>query len=138
MGRTLLGIVLGMLAMWLTTFSVEFASHALYPPPPGLDPRDPKAMEVILATSPKASLALLVLAWALGAFVGGWVAGRIARHPRIAATCVALLVIFGVVGMIVMFPGHPRWVSTLGLLLPIPAALLGATLAQWREKTLPK
>lgn len=138
MGRTLLGIVLGMLAMWLTTFSVEFASHALYPPPPGLDPRDPKAMEVILATAPTASLALLVLAWALGAFVGGGVAGRIARHPRIAATCVALLVMFGVAGMIVMFPGHPKWVSTLGLLLPIPAALLGALLARYREKTLPK
>lgn len=138
MGRTLLGIVLGLLAMWLTTFSVEFASHALYPPPPGLDPRDPQAMEVILATAPVASLALLATAWVLGAFVGGWVAGRIARHPRIAAACVALLVIAGVVGMIVMFPGHPKWVSTLGLLLPLPAALLGALLAQHREKTLPK
>ena len=138
MGRTLLGIVLGMLAMWLTTFSVEFASHALHPPPPGLDPRDPKAMEIILATAPTASLALLVLAWALGAFVGGGVAGRIARPPRIAATCVALLVMFGVAGMIVMFPGHPKWVSTLGLLLPIPSALFGAMLARYREKTLPK
>ena len=45
---------------------------------------------------------------------------------------------FGVAGMIVMFPGHPKWVSTLGLLLPIPAALLGAMLARYREKTLPK
>lgn len=138
MGRTLLGIVLGMVAMWLTTFTVEFASHALYPPPPGLDPRDPKTMEIILATAPLVSLVLLVLAWTLGAFVGGWVAGRIARHPRIAATCVALLVMFGVAGMIVLFPGHPKWVSTLGLLLPIPAALLGAKLAQYRAKDLPK
>lgn len=138
MGRTLLGIVLGMFAMWLTTSAVEFTSHMLYPPPPGLDPQDPQSLAVMLAAAPTAALVLLVTAWALGAFVGGGVAGRIARHPRIAATCVALLTVAGVVGMIVIVPEHPTWVSALGLLLPIPAALLGATLAQRREKTLPK
>ena len=55
-----------------------------------------------------------------------------------SATCVALLTVAGVVGMIVIVPEHPTWVSALGLLLPIHAALLGAALAQRREKTLPK
>lgn len=107
----------------------------LYPPPPGLDPQ---SLAVMLAAAPTATLVLLVTAWTLGAFVGGWVAGRLARHPRIAATCVALLTVAGVVGMIVIVPEHPARVSALGLLLPIPAALLGAMLAQRREKTLPK
>ena len=129
MGRTLLGILAGLVSMWLVTWSIEFASHALYPPPPGLDPRDTQSLGAILAAAPFAALAMLVGAWLLGAFAGGFVAAKIARHPRAAATIVALVTVLGVVAMIFLVPGHPVWVSALGVLLPIPLALLGARLA---------
>lgn len=78
-----------------------------------------------------------MLGWTAGAFVGGWVGARVARHARAAAIAVALFVMAGVAGMMVMVPDHPKWVAVLGLVLPIPVALVAARLAGRREKTLP-
>lgn len=132
--RSLLGVIVGVLVMWLVVAGIEFASHLIYPPPPGLDPMQPADLEQILAASPIAALAMVVVAWTLGAFAGGWVAARIARHPRVAAVLVALGVMAGVAGMVAMMPNHPLWMSVLGLLLPIPAALFAARLATPRGK----
>jgi hypothetical protein len=134
MWRTLLGVVAGVVAMWLVVAGIEFASHAIYPPPAGLDPMRTADLEKILAASPLAALAMVVLAWVSGAFAGGWVAARIASHPRVAAVLVALGVMAGVAGMIAMMPNHPPWMSALGIALPIPAALIAARLAKPRKR----
>ena len=132
--RSLLGVIAGVVVMWLVVAGIEFASHLVYPPPAGLDPMQPADLEKILAASPAAALAMVVAAWTLGAFAGGWVAARIAHHPRIAAVLVALGVMAGVAGTIAMMPHHPAWMSALGLLLPIPAALVAARLARPRQQ----
>lgn len=138
MGRTLLGILLGAIVMWLTIFGLEFLGHALFPPPAGLDPRNPEHLQRIIADAPVGAMAMLVLAWTVGAFTGAWTAARIARHPRAAAVLIALVVMSGVIGMILMVPEHPKWIAALGLLLPLPTALIAARVAQWREKDLPR
>lgn len=138
MGRTILGMLVGLLTMWLTVAALEFLGHAMFPPPAGLDPQNPEHLQMIFAAAPVGAFVMLVVAWAGGSFVGGWVAARIARHARAAAVAVALFVMAGVAGMIVIVPDHPTWVAALGLLLPIPVALLAAKLAARREKTLPK
>lgn len=138
MGRTLLGILLGAIVMWLTIFCLEFLGHALFPPPAGLDPQNPEHLKRIVAEAPIGAMATLVLAWTAGAFTGGWTAARLAHHPRAAAVLIALVVMSGVIGMMLIVPEHPKWVSALGLLLPVPVALVAAKLAQRREKTLPK
>ena len=131
MGRTLLGAVAGAVAMWITVFALEFTGHALYPPPPGLNPQEQADLAAIIVRSPPGALTMLVLAWVAGAFTGGYVAARIARpYPRAAAVFVALLVMAGVVGMIVLVPQHPVWVAVLGLVLPVPAAMFAARLAK--------
>lgn len=136
MGRTLLGIVAGLAAMFVVITAVQWLGAQLYPPPPGLDLRDQHGMAALIAQLPFAALAFVVVGWVLGAFVGGWVAARIGRdHPRAAAAVVGLAVVAGVVLMIVSIP-HPLWMGALGLLLPVPVALLGARLA--RPKPVPK
>jgi hypothetical protein len=138
MGRTLLGILLGAIVMWLTIFCVETLGHALFPPPAGLDPQNPEHLKRIIAEAPAGAMAMLVLAWTAGAFTGGWTAARLAHHPRAASLLIALVVISGVIGMMMIVPEHPTWVAASGLLLPVPIALIASRLAQRREKTLPK
>ena len=138
MSRTILGMLVGLVVMWLTVAALEFLGHAVFPPPAGLNPSSPEDLQQIIAAAPVGSLAMLVLAWLTGTFVGGWVAARIAHHTRAAAIAIALFVMAGVAGMIVIVPEHPEWVSALGLLLPIPVALVAARLAGKREKTLLK
>ena len=138
MGRTLLGMLVGVVTMVLVIIGVEAVGHLAYPPPPGLDPMNPAheaAFAKFIGEMPLPAKAMLALAWTLGAFVGGLVAAKIARHQRAAALLVALVVIAGVVGMVVAVP-HPSWLVAAGLLLPIPAALLAAHLV-YRRTTLP-
>lgn len=139
MGRTILGMLAGVVVMFVTIMGIEALGHLAYPPPPGLDPLNPEheaAFAKFMLQMPFMAKAMLALAWAAGAFVGGLVAAKIARHQNAAALFVALVVMSGVVGMIVRVP-HPTWLAAAGLLLPIPAALLAARLVH-RSKLLPK
>lgn len=131
MGRTLLGAVAGLVTAFITIMVIEFASHQLYPPPPGLNPMVTEDMAKIMQALPLGAMMFIVAACIIGAFDGGFVAALIARkgHPRAAAIVPALMVMAGVVGMIVQMPGHPLWMAIVGLLLPIPAALAGAWMA---------
>jgi hypothetical protein len=138
MGRTLLGILLGAIVMWLTIFCLELLGHALFPPPAGLDPQNPEHLKRIVAEAPVGAMITLVLGWTAGAFTGAWTAARLARHPRAAAVLIALVVISGVIGMMLIVPEHPKWVSALGVVLPVPVALVAAKIAGWREKDLPR
>lgn len=133
MGRAILGVLAGLVTMFLVIMCIEYLGHVTYPPPPGLNPMVTEDLAAIMAAQPAAAKLFVVVAWVVGAFAGGWVAARISRRwPRAAAVIVALVVMSGVVGMILQLPGHPRWMAVLGLLLPIPAALLAARLASPR------
>lgn len=135
MGRTILGVAAGMLACVAVIMGVEALGHLVYLPPPGLDPSRPEDVAALVANAPPGAMALVVVAWVVGSFAGGFVAARIARdRPRLAAVLVSALVLAGVVAMIVAIPRHPYWMSALGLLLPVPAALLGASLARPRTR----
>lgn len=126
MWRTVLGILLGVVTTMIVISLVEALGHAIYPPPPGLDPGNPEHVGDIIAMAPTGALAMVVIAWCTGTFIGAWVGARIARHPRIAALVSAGVVMFGVIAMIKLVPDHPTWMAVLGLLLPIPLALITA------------
>ena len=130
--RTILGVLAGVVVMFVVITAIEALGHVVYPPPAGLDPMNPAheaAFAKFVSTLPFAAKAMLAVAWTVGAFAGGFVAARIARHPRGAAVLVALMVMSGVVAMVIRVP-HPSWLAAAGLLLPIPAALLAARLAR--------
>lgn len=131
--RWLLGVLAGLLAMFVVIMAVEYLGHQAFPPPPGLDPMRTADLAAIMAQQPVAALVFVVVAWSAGAFAGAWVAARISRRWRIAAAVpIALVVMVGVLGMIRDVPTHPQWMAIAGLLLPIPAALLAARLARPR------
>lgn len=133
MMRMVLAVVAGAAVMFVVIMAVEILGHALYPPPPGLDPMQPLDLQQIIAAQPFVAKAMVLLAWTLGALFGGLVAARIAHaHPQAAAIVVPVLVIAGVVSVIVQLPGHPLWMGVLGVLLPVPAAVLGARLVRPR------
>ncbi|GAB3089380.1 hypothetical protein [Lysobacter terrae] len=132
MGRTILGIVAGVVVAWLAISLCEFASLFLHRPQPGMDLRDPQALAAYIAAAPLSSMLLVVLGWSIGAFGGGWVAARIARHKTVAALTIGALVLLGVIANNVMIP-HPLWMTIAGVVLPIPLAWLAARVARPRS-----
>ena len=131
MGRTLLAALAGLATAFITIWLVEFAGHALYPPPPGIDPANNADMARLIGILPMGALLMIVVAWVVGAFDGGFVAALLAgsARPRLAALAPGVMVTAGVIGMIVAMPAHPAWMAVAGLLLPVPAALAGGALA---------
>lgn len=128
MVRTILGILAGLVVAWLTMSVCEFASLFLHRPPPGLDLRDPQALAAHIAAAPLSAMLVVLAGWALAAFLGGWVAARIARHRRVAAILIGALVLAGVIANSTMIP-HPLWMTIAGLVLPLPLAWLAARMA---------
>ena len=134
MGRTILGILAGLVVAWLTISVCEFASLFLHRPPVGMDLRDPQALAAHIAAAPASAMLVVVAGWALAALFGGWVAARIARHQRVAALVIGVLVVLGVIANSMVIP-HPSWMTIAGIALPVPTAWLAARLA--RSKPMP-
>lgn len=121
-------------AIFATMIVVTFVSMAnarfVYPPPAGVNLDDVAAANAFIAGMPFAALLLLVLAWAGGAFAGGFVAAKLAGSGRTPlAVLIGLLVSAGVVHSATTVV-HPQWVVVAGVGLPPLLAWLGGWLAQ--------
>lgn len=139
MGRTILGMLIGVVVAIAVIMAVEAMGHRFWPPPVGLDPTDPAneaAFAAFVTSLPFAAKLFVLVAWLLGTFIGSLTAAKVARHQTAAALLVALVVLSGVIGMVVKVP-HPTWLSAAGLLLPIPVALLAVRMV-YRRTTLPR
>ena len=132
--RTLLGIIVGLVTAMLLIFALEAAGMMVFPPPAGLQLNNEADLAQLVAQSSPGKKSWVVFGWALASFVGGWVAARISQlHPRFAALAVAALIMIGTVMNAMVIP-HPMWMNVLGIVLPVPLALLGARLARPRSK----
>lgn len=129
MGRTILAVILGVIAMSICVGAVEWIGHQLYPLPAGLDFKNPETLKGFIAQLPVAALLFVLAGWTLGSLVGGYIAARISRlHKRGAALSIGIAMILLVIMNMLMIP-HPLWMSVLGVTLPVPFALLGRKFA---------
>lgn len=112
--RRLLGTMAGIIVAGLTIAAVEAGGHALVAP---AGPSDPASATVT-------TLALVVVAWGLGALFGGLVAAAITRWP-VAPYVVAGFVALGILVNAATFP-QPLWMTAAGVALVWLAARFSA------------
>ena len=128
--RMALGVVAGLVVAFLCVFAVEYVGHAIYPPPAGLDVRNPADQARLMEAMPATAKALVLAAWFVGAFLGAWTANRIAGRS-LAGWIVALLVVCAGIATMVMIP-HPAWMWAGGLALPLLAGWIADRMARGR------
>lgn len=123
--KSVLSIVVGVFAAMATIMLMEMLGHAVYPPPEGVNFEDPVAIAAMVATLPIGALLMVILAYAVGALVGGIVAGLI--KPKIQSyqpiVVGAILTVFGLMNLM-MIP-HPIWFWVATLLCFVPFAFIG-------------
>lgn len=122
--KNILAAVAALILSGIIVFIVENINAGLFPPPPGLDPKNPEHLVSIVKAMPTQAFLLIGLAHVLGAFVAGLIAQWISKNRKIALICGSILMFLGVLNFIII-PGQPLWFYA-ELLLYIPAALLGA------------
>ena len=127
--RSVLAVILGIVAAGLLIWVVEGVGHRVYPPPEGVDFHDPQAVAAIMEEIPLGALLFVLLAWGVGTLAGGWLAALVAgRSATLYALIVGAVMLAGGIMNRVMIP-HPVWFWILGVLVFLPAAWLGARLA---------
>lgn len=121
--RAALAAVAGIATAVLMIMLVERIGHGAYPVPVGLDVGDREAMRAFVMDLPTGAVLFVLAAWMAGTYLGGVVAGSVARRrPLLYAGIVAVAVLAGAITNLVMFP-HPPWV--------LPAGIAGIALAAW-------
>ena len=125
MVRSMGALIAGLLVMLIVISSIQWIGHSIYPPPAGLDPQDSAKAAAAVALLPIGALAMVLLSYAAGSFLGAGTGATVsARHKRGVAILLGLVMTALVAMNFVIIP-HPLWMMIVGLLIPIPFALLG-------------
>lgn len=119
--RLVLGIVAGLVLAVVLVGAFEMAGHAVFPPPAGIDLKDPAQLAAVMDRIPLAAKLWVVGAWTLATAIAGLVAAVTAKRAW------AAWVVAGAVGVlaaatVLMIP-HPTWMKV--------AAVAGPALGGW-------
>ncbi len=127
--RSILAVLAGVLAAFVVIGLVQAIGVRVYPPPPGLDPRDTETFKAAVAQMPRGALLFVLLAYAAGSVAGGWVAARFIPRAKLMHGMIvgAFLLGAGVVNMS-MIP-HPGWFWVSAIAIYLLGAWSGARAA---------
>lgn len=128
MVRTVISIVVGILASMVMIILLELIGHAIYPPPLNTDGNYQEALKIYFAGAPAGLFAIILLAYALGSFVGGCVAAMIAKEKKAnrAMSVGGIMMGLGVFNLVSL--PHPTWVLFAAVFAFLPFSHLGGKL----------
>ena len=135
MVRTIMGTFSGALVASLALIGCWYGIAQIYPLPTSADFATPESLLVYTAATPSSALACILGAWALAGLLGGGAAAWIARNRRGAAALVIGGLLTATVIVYATLIPNPEWMTVVGVLLPIPFAVVAALVAMSRDET---
>jgi len=137
--RSILGILCGAALAVVVIIVAESINGIVYKPDDGRTfaqfqedlQKDMKAMKAWVESLPQSAMVVVLLGWEVGAFLGGGLAALVAGHwRRLHAGVIGTLVLAATAFNFYIMKtqcdiSHPDYMIILGLLLPLPASLLG-------------
>jgi hypothetical protein len=123
MGRTILGIVVGVLVAMAVVFATEWVIQLIAPAPADFNMRDPEQVRTRVASLPTWMIALVLVGYLVGTGLGSWAAVRIARTTALWPGLVVGAAIFLATLYNLMTIPHPIWFMGI--------AVVGIPIASW-------
>jgi hypothetical protein len=131
--RKIGGTVVGIIGAFITISLSQLAMSFVMTPPTFEMMQDPERMRAFVAGMPPSAYFILAAGYALGSFVGGFVASKISGGSAAgflpAMIIGVLLTLMGIINFFVTMPGSPVWAILLCLLTFIPFAFIGNKVA---------
>jgi hypothetical protein len=124
MVRNILSIVAGIICSFIAIIAIESIAHILNPIP--VDPHNAEFFRnYVRHDAPNALHILILSAYAIGSFTGGFVTVYISLHKKIvrAMTIGGLLMGIGIYNLILA--NHPSWVIVCAFFTFLPSSYLG-------------
>jgi len=133
MGRIILAVVVALIAAFGVILIVEMINTLVVPMPGSDITGDPAKLSAFMTTLPTTAYVVVLVGYFLGSFAGGFIVKNMSRRESPGMTLPAViggvLTIGAVLNFFVFLPGQPVWFVIIGLLIFIPASLLGAKFA---------
>lgn len=121
MGRSIAGILAGVVTAFVLVMAIESVGLPLFPPPAGMDPLNAESVRQHLQEIHLGSFIMVLVAWSAAAIAGPWVARRVAGDaPAWPSLTVALLFLVLCVYNLVAIP-TPAWMK-IGAIVLVPVA----------------
>jgi hypothetical protein len=126
--RSVLAVFLGMISSFFLILAIEVLGGLAFPPPPGLDSPNAETAAAAWKLIAPGMFAIVLVAWAVGTFIGAGIAARIAPRWKVGhGMIIGVLLLLASINQMGMFP-HPLWVWVVGVAEFLPVAYLGAKL----------
>ena len=123
--RKILSVIAGLAVAILIFLVAETINSSLHPIPSTLDVKDEVAVKAFYENQPLSLWILVLTGWFTGSFLCGLIIQLISRDPRKILPVIAgsILTVSAIINFFSI--PHPVWFIVVGLLLFIPAVLLG-------------
>ena len=128
MFKNILSVILGLAASSFIIFASEVIGHIIYPPPAGLDINDMDAVKAFSASAPLIVFILVIVAYAIGSFVGGLIAASIASQNKMTKSITVGGILMGLGAYNLLMIPHPIWTIVISIFLFIPCSYVGGIL----------
>lgn len=113
--RKIVAILVGVIATSVAVGLVQQLGHYCYPLPEGTNPNDPEAIKKYVETAPFMPLFFVIISYAVGALVGGFVATKIANDGKKSyAILLGIVFLLTSIYMMIIIPS-PIWFWILGI-----------------------
>lgn len=115
--RIILGVIAGIIAGSVCVWGVETVNHILHPYPAGMKTNDMEAFKSYIENLPFLGKFMVIVGYALGALVSGFISTKIAKNgrPTAAIICGLIFLSFTIYNMVVL--PTPIWFWILGILV---------------------
>lgn len=115
--RRILAVVGGLIAGSVCIGAVEWLGHYFYPLPEGMKPNDMDAFKEYVTTAPFMALFFVIIAYAVGALVSGFISTKIAKDGknRYALICGIFFLLATIYNMAIL--PTPVWFWILGIVV---------------------
>lgn len=113
--KSVLAVLAAVIVAFIVIFVVQNISSAMYSLPEGVGMDDREALARAMAALPIGAFLLVLLSYALGSFIGGWMAARHAPSSPLAHA-IAVGVLLTAAGLMnLMAFRHPTWFVVLNV-----------------------
>ena len=122
----LLGLVVGVFVIG----GLEIVAQVVHPFPHGIHEDDPEAVNDAIENAPLEAFLPILIAWAVGTFIGAFVAARFAGTAPVLHGLIVGAMFFSAAVTVMLHHPHPLWVVIVGLAMFFPVAFFAGNCAR--------
>jgi hypothetical protein len=128
MVKNILSVLVGLVASSFIIFALEIAGHIIYPAPADLDLNNMEAIKTFTSAAPPIVFVLVIIAYAIGSLVGGFIAAAIASKNKMTKAITVGGILMGLGAYNLFMIPHPIWTIIISIFLFIPCSWIGGML----------